>query len=280
MKIIKRNIWGYALLLSIFLEVLLTVVIPETKGFFFSVLETKNAALLTFALGCYFLNYVLINAQQVIKPYLQTRYSLNLRETNQQFVCEKYHLAIPIENPEQRIQEDIKLTITNFIKVWSEYLISGLIVVILIGQNHHNPLLVGTAVLYSVISVLIAYIFQPKMIIVEKIVQKQEAQFRKDITILNYLLFPEVIKANIASAAIRLKYGLFANLQNAIMVIAPFFVLTPMYFQGTISLGDMMLIATTFDLLVLNMSILINLFPTLTQANASFERVKELFDKF
>lgn len=263
--------WLIFLGIEIFLEIFLTCVLPWTKGYFFNLLTIK-AALIS-GLFIYFGNLFLLDVLQNYKPYLIIRYGMIKREqlTYPFFGHDIDHNKL--DNPHQRIQEDIKLAIMNSLTVYTEYMISAFIVLWMIVASRHNIILLSSALIYSAIVIIIAYIFQPRMLLTEKEVQRTEADFR---TNLGPVTLYNTITANIASGSIRLWFGNFSKAQNAILTVLPFIVLFPIYMKNKMSLGDIMVIATTFQVLVVNVTVLVQMFPTLMQAKASQERLLEL----
>jgi len=272
-------VWVLLLIGSIIIEVGLTCLIPHSKGYFFNLIEAHNSTLIWIGLAYYFGNIFVLELFQTFKPYSIIRYALERRlklTTTFNSIPPTY---TSISNFAQRIQEDIKLYLQNSISVYTEYAISGLIVVYLLITHHTEYILIGSAILYSLLFVAIAYLFKPRLVKTEKTMQQNEAQFRLDINNLGFGLLPEVLLSNKKAANVRLSYGIFNKTQTAIMLALPYIVLLPFYLKSTITLGYLMEIATVFDLLVLNMAIIINLFPFLAQAKASKERIDELNHK-
>jgi ABC-type uncharacterized transport system fused permease/ATPase subunit len=261
------------LILIIIGEAGLTLVLPFTRGYFFNLLELK----INLYVGLlYFLgNQVALDFVQSWKAYVVTKFSLIKRETRTTCILNKSPLAdsIGVDNYPQRVQEDIKLMYLNRYTVFAEYWISGIILVGLIVINYQHYLLIGSALVYAVISIIIAYLFNPRMVRAEKEVQKQEANYRVN---LNMGSLFGACSASLVNAKVQLEYLLFTKLQNGILLILPYLFLLPAFIKGTITLGDLMRIATTFQLLVLNADILIAMFPKLVIANASKERVEEI----
>jgi ABC-type uncharacterized transport system fused permease/ATPase subunit len=241
---------------------------------FFDALSLKNEHLIYIGLMAYFFNLFFVNIVQTFKPYFEIRTGLIKRLLK---TARAFHIKKDLDNIPQRIQEDIKLSIQYRIQVYAEYAISGSIVVWLIVQNYTQPILLGGSLLYSLLCIGIAYMFNPSMVRAEREIQINEANFRVAASNGIFRSFGGVITSNIFAAKTRLAYGIANQTQVAIMTVLPYLVLIPAYVGGSMTLGNLMYFATTFELLVLNMAIVINLFPVLTQAKASHNRVKELF---
>ncbi len=244
---------------------------PITNGLLFGYLNTKST-LIWYGLGYYFLNYFAIDFVQSIKPYIITKIALLHRVIRTKKLLDKKVLP-EVTNTAQRIQEDIKLSYVNRITVWSEYLISGLILIQLFTMNLHFPILLASAVLYSIISICIAIRFNPKLTYAEKEVQSTEADFRSSLTFTNLFKANDMVKK---AARIQSEYFLFTKVQSAIMQILPFIILIPLYMSGAIDLGVVMKHQATFALIVTNAAVLINLYTIYIKGGASEHRVKEL----
>lgn len=275
------QIWPLFLVIEVLLEVILTSVVPLSKGAFFNGLSLKATDIILYTLTIYALNLLSIELCMTFKPYIITRFGLNQRTKTTLDMSlvhtETNSLNSPsIDNPSQRIQEDIKLSIMNGLTVKTEYAISGLIVLYLIIYNYSSYVLILGSLTYSLVSIGIALFFQPRMLKTEKEVQMQEAGFRKGLDNAIYSQLGACYEAIIAAARVRLGYGIFSRLQSIIMLTLPYLVLLPQYVNSQLTLGQLMTTATTFDLLVVNMTILINQFPNLVTAKASQERVDEL----
>lgn len=255
-------------------EALLTGLIPHSRGYLFDLLDAKSGPI-WIALGIYFSNYLGIDFFQSIKAYFVIKLSLLFRTDRTHKVTES--LKPNISNTPQRIQEDIKLSYHSRLLVWCEYIVSGIIVIQLLYINVDEPILVGAALVYSLISVGIAILFNPRLTRVEKDVQQIEASYRTGlINSLSLHLLPSVNKTNIVAAQVRMEYLLFTRLQLGLITVLPYIVLIPSLLDGTIGLGDLMKHQATFALIVVNAAILINFYPKLVQGRASDERVREI----
>lgn len=251
------------------LEATLTGFLPQTTGMVFHNLEIKSSFIWV-ALALYFGNNFILNAIQAIKNYVVTKLSMLFRtERTLNLVLDPIRV---VENVNQRIQEDIKLSYMNRITVYSEYFISGLILIQLVLLNIDYPILIAAALVYAAISVWIALLFNPKLTHSEKEVQKEEATFRNFIG--THLMFANA--ATLYAAKVRMHYLLFTKVQLSVMSILPFVVLVPQVLSGAIDIGTLMLHQSTFSLLVLNAAILIQFYPLLIQGHASEQRVREL----
>ena len=62
------------------------------------------------------------------------------------------------------------------------------------------------------------------------------------------------------------------------MNLIPYALLVPMYFADSIGFGEVMKGVSQFDLLVINATILIIMYPKVTKALASYERIQEFYN--
>jgi ABC-type uncharacterized transport system fused permease/ATPase subunit len=261
----------YVLITIVILEALLTSVLPYSKGWFFGSLESK-IAIYTMLLYM-FMNIFSLDLVQSFKAYCVTHFALQKRSVKTCSILEKTSSFKQVDNIPQRIQEDIKLMYQNRYTVHMEYWISGLILMVIILTNIHQYWLIGCALLYASISILIAYLFNGRMIRSEKNVQRREADFRKNTT--NSCLY-KAVQSCLVVNRVKLEYTLFTKLQNAIVLVLPYIMLLPTFIAGNMTLGDIVKVATMFQLIVINADIMISQFPILIIGKACKERVEEL----
>lgn len=272
----KQKVTFISLLAVILIaESVLTGLLPQSRGYLFGFLESKLAGIYV-ALGLYYCNYLFLDFFQAIKHYFVLKVSLLYRTIRTEKVISEGVDETKTNIP-QRIQEDIKLSYHSRITVWCEYLISGTILIQLTILNLSAPLLVAASLAYAGISVLIAYLFNPRLTKAEKLVQHKEANFR---TSLIERLTPKFLydanDANLQAGKVRMEYALFTKLQLGVMSVLPYIVLIPSLIAGDITLGTLMKHQATFALIVVNASILIQYFTILIQGRASDDRVKEI----
>ena len=268
------------LVVWLLLEAVLTGIIPTTRGYLFEQLDHKSQ-LAWLGVGIYFVNYLILTAVQSFKPWLLLKVSLLYRNIRTAAVMARLVDTIDtveVTNIPQRIQEDIKISYLARFTVWSEYLISGLILVQLIIMNVSVPLLVVASLVYAGVSVWIAKKFNPKLTHAEIISQQEEASYRTSLGVKLWNIVPlfAANKAITKAQTLRLQYALFTNTQMALLLVLPFLVLLPAFLAGVLSFGELMAHQATFDLIVVNAAILISMYVTLVQGNASEHRVQEL----
>lgn len=261
-------------------ESVATGVLPLSRGWVFNLLDQYSHLIWT-AVAVYFVNYLFLDLFQAIKSYAITLVVLLFRTIKTEDVIANVNESYDsVSNVPQRIQEDIKNSYVSRVTVWSEYCVSGAIVIILLVQNISQPILVISAIGYAVISIAISRLFNPKMVKAEKEVQEQEGTFRG--FLLQALSLNGLTAANLAekqAAKVRFHFQLFTKLQLCLLQILPYLVLIPVFFAGTITLGDLIKFQAAFTLIVINAAILIQLYPTWIKGKASAERVEKLSKK-
>lgn len=259
-----------------------TGLLPMARGHLFSLFASKGGAI-PLALLLYFLTYFSIDFFQSVKGYVVTKVSLIYRRIRTDRVNntmkEKVFSGVGLPtNVPQRIQEDIKLSYTCRIYVWVEYVISALILMQLILINWTSITLVVSSLIYAGVSVVIAILFNPRLTDAEMSVQQNEANYRTGL-VANILDITGLSAANntqMKAQVIHTQYLLFTKLQLGLIAVLPYIVLLPSFLNGTIDLGRMIEHQASFALLVVNASVLIQLYPTLIQGNASEKRVQEI----
>jgi ABC-type uncharacterized transport system fused permease/ATPase subunit len=285
---LKSNILHISILIFILVsEAVLTGLLPVSRGELFNALDVKSNHI-WYLVGLYFLNYLGLDFFQSIKQFTVLKVALFYRtfrtkSTNVSLVQDKIkgiknlNNYLPSNSP-QRIQEDIKLSYVQRITVWSEYFVSGLILVQLLVLNIHQPLLVAGALAYAVVSVVIAMLFNPRLTRAEIDSQQAEASYRTKLVgnILDISGLAGANDASIKAARIRTEYLLFTKLQLGLVAVLPYIVLIPQLFSGAIDLGTVVRHQATFGLIVINAAVLIQLYPQWIQGRASEQRVQEI----
>lgn len=284
---IKHNKLYLSLLLFIIIcEAIFTGLLPLSRGYLFTLLSAKSGPILV-SLGLYFLNYFAIDFFQSIKGYTVLKVALWYRDARTKFIRASLNTQFKInwrpegqlaDNSPQRIQEDIKLSYVNRITVWTEYAISGIILMQLFLMNLREPALVVFAVIYAVISIIIAICFNPRLTKAEINVQQVEASYRTDLvgSILNITRLSDANKTCLRSKWVQTEYLLFTKLQLGLVAVLPYLILLPKLLSGTIDLGTVVQHQASFSLIVVNAAILIQMYPILIQGTASEKRVKEI----
>ncbi len=277
--------------LILFIEVGLTVAIPNWRGYFYGLIEAKQVALV--ANGCWLFvgligSLVLI---QSLKGWLKAKIGLGLRSVVTDILLLKWNKSNELVRnklsfPDQRINEDAKLCTVLSLGIVSECLISGLIVIYLV-ISMENLLLLAAAFAYIVIFIALSMLFKKPLVGADIDLQVAEADQR--FTLSKMVLSPDeaqdltskfkvITHTYTRYIRLLLGYNLFNGLQNGLSVLVPFLILLPMYFTGDINFGILMRDVAAFELIVLNATILLNLYSQLITMFASWHRVKTFYE--
>jgi ABC-type uncharacterized transport system fused permease/ATPase subunit len=284
-----RILLGCAVLIAlVVLEIYGTYLIPAWRKDFYSVLEAKDASRLVGTLQYFTYVMAALIFSQSLKSYVARRTALILRTSLTGVLLFKWKKAphrMSVDNPSQRINEDCKIATDMATKVGVEVLISACLVVMLIAESSHNMLLVGSAVGYTVLVSLLAILFRKPLINTEINTQKAEADHRQVLSGIALGIDSEEAPSRYEEILITTKkylrtllgYTVFSSVQGQFSILVPWAVLSIPYFQGHMSLGDFMSGVAIFELIVVNSTILISLFPEVTKAQASWIRIREFY---
>ena len=283
----KPKLLIFLLIIWIIAEALLTGCIPHTKGLLFQALSTKDSSGIWMLLALYGLNIFSIDFFQSIKPYIVLKCALFFRTVRTKDLVfytlnsddfRLHKLKKKLDNIPQRIQEDVKLSYIQRITVWVEYTISGLILVQLMWINKDLPILILSALVYAIFSVVVAFLFNPRLTKAEINTQKYEADFRAALSknLFDISLLSTVNNFILKATRIQTEYLLFTKLQLFLVTIIPFLVLIPSLMSGSIDLGTLIAHQSTFGLIVVNAAILIQMYTQLIKGKASEQRVRQL----
>lgn len=284
-------IWGVMLLGLLGAEITATVLIPVWKNYFFDGIEAKSYEIFYSGLFYFVILITVFVVSQGFKYYVSHRFSLVSREALIKVLYERWTLnkedSKKLDYPDQRIQEDSRLVTELTVEVAIEVVISSLIIVGLVAQMWGNWLLLGLGIGYTIAVTLVALLFHRPMIDTEKWLQRKEAGFRFELakkvmgkTRIRYKgAFHLVKSAYLRYTKVLMGFTLFNRAKSNLMALVPYLVLVPMYFAGDITFGRIMEGVSQFELLVINASILIILYPRVTKAIASYERISEFYNK-
>lgn len=281
--------FGITLLIIISVEIFTTSMIPYTRKIVIDalVLVSWNTFLLSVLLA--FANSVTLNAAQSLKTWTSQRIALMLRESLMNTMIEdwtKMEHRVFIPNPCSRLNDDVRLSTETLLVNSIEILISVCIVLGLLMSILKWPLLFISAVVYSSLSILIAMLFKKRMTKSKYDSLGAEGVHRVLLTRISFGDIDEnrmdkwydVKSTFIKWVAVTRNYKMFNAVQAAIMYSLPFLIMAPDFFAHKISLGDVTQGTLTFDLLVLNATIWVQLYPVIIDAQAALLRVKELYN--
>jgi ABC-type uncharacterized transport system fused permease/ATPase subunit len=174
-----------------------------------------------------------------------------------------------------------------FLEIAVEVIISGTIVVSLVIMSLDNPPILIAATAYTVGMTLVAWLFNKPMIASDMGWQSEEGEFRETITMVcegtDCYTFKERL-ARVTAAYYRyikvvMYFTLFSRVKAALGQLVPYIILSYPFFAGDITLGQFMKGVGTFELIVINSTILLVLYPKLTKAKASYNISKAFYEE-
>jgi len=296
LKEVVKSAYGWLGILGLLaaVEIVATVVIPLWREYFYGAIEGKDASGFYTGLWLYVGLIVAFVVSQGFKGLVIQKAALLFRDALTYLIAKR-----AVQRPEgaveanydQRIGQDTALATENFIEVGLELLIAVAVIVGILLQmswdGHQAGLLLAAAIGYSVLSIGVSFLFSRPIIRREKARQVAEAQFRRILiedgpemsgyTLRDY--YPACRKTWMDWARMMFGFTFFSRLQNSFAVLIPLAVLVPAYFADLISFGQIMGGVGQFDLLVLNFTVIIPLFPRFLQAKASWERLEEYYSQ-
>lgn len=286
----KKSFYLWIGLLGLLLgaEILATVLIPVWRNFFFDGIEQKSYEVFHSGLIYFAILMAVFIISQGFKWFAAQRLSLVLREALVNLLYDKWkNVESKVDYPDQRIQEDSRVLTEKSLEVIIEVVISALIIVGLVLQMWGSWLLLGLSAGYTLLITLAALFFHRPMVNTDKCLQRKEAGFRLELVkkslgqgSVNFKKTFESVKASYKRYTnVMLGFTLFSRAKSNFMNLVPFLVLVPMYFAGDIGFGKIMEGVSQFDLMVINATILIILYPRVTRALAGWERIKEFYEE-
>ena len=154
---------GLAILIAV--EVVATVLIPDTRKYFYNIIENKDTANFLYGLAYYAGVMLIFGLCQGYKGWLGSRLSLDLRTGITKLLLKKWVKGDiqSVELPDQRIQEDAKLCTELAIRVFLEVIISAMIVIGLVGSVWGNWPVFFASFGYAGLVVIVAWLFKKPM---------------------------------------------------------------------------------------------------------------------
>lgn len=286
----KLLIWAVPLLLVVGTEITTTALIPYSRKLVMDSLVELNWHSFVICIGLSFLNYAFLSGAQGVKTWLSGKVSFLGRKALMETVKDHWVArdgTTTVSNPDARLNDDSRIATEMGLQVTRELFISAIIVVSLITTIIKWPILLIAAIAYSTISILLASLFKNPMtrakynlsdsegrhrLSLSKIYLKQNDQTSADRWVDLETAYHRYIDTN-------RNYTLFNALQTALMITVPFLIMAPDLFAGKVTLGDVTQGTLTFDLLVINAAIWVNMYPIVIEARTALIRVKEFYNE-
>ena len=282
----KRALVAWMILLGIIIatEIGLTVVIPMWREYFYNVLQLKNIAEFYPALGWFAALMIGMGTVQGLKSWTGYRISFIVREAITKTLFRNW-LASDRTAPNytQALTESIRNSTELYLEIVVEVVISAAIVVILVLSNLHSVPIITASLIYTLSMSALAAAFNKPLVRTDADAQKAEGAFREAISDIfsgknDYTYsdkWAEVAKTYYTYIKVQMNFTLFSRVKGSLASLIPYILLSSSFFAGTITLGEFMAGVATFELLVVNATILMALYQKLTRARASKSITKE-----
>lgn len=275
------------LLTVITVEITATVLIPVWREYFFDGVEAKDYEIFISGLWYFAGLMVAFVLSQGFKNYAIQKLGLEWRTGLTRMLESRWKAQLPakaaVDNPDQRIQEDTNIASMLALELVAEVVISASIIFGIVWTM--SPDLLIASSIYTVVICVIAACFHRPMINREKTLQRAEADYRFKLASIvadgkdrnTEMKYNGVVIHYRRLINVTLGFSLFSRAKNNLMNLVPLLMLVPMYFADEIGFGAIMKGVSQFDLLVINATILIILYPKVTKALASYERIQEFY---
>lgn len=280
-KLDKRGIVAASLFLIfiIALEIFLTCIIPHWKEYFFNVLSSKDTGSFSVALTYFFLLMMSLGAVQGFKAWVSQKVSLKMREAGNKVLLKTWvKSSNKHKNYTQPITQALKYWTELSVYCFTEVFISASIIVGLVAVNLHNSTIIYGALFYTVLITVVATVFNKPLVTSDSSYQACEGVYRESLSDIDNgngdFTSKSKFLAVVQSYTLYIKnvmyFTMFSKLKMSTASIIPFLMLSPSYFEGSITMGDLMAGVATFELLVANSTILLQIYPSYTKFLASY----------
>lgn len=284
----KSKVWalGIGLLSILVTEIVLTCLIPAWRESFYNILNLKKQSLFTETLIYFMLLMTGLGFVQGLKVWVGQLLSFQFRIATSKLLLKTWVKGKQVvSNYTQAQTEAIRNATELYLEIAVEVFISASIVIMLIIANLHNTPILVAALIYTVAASALAALFNKPLINADIGAQNSEGLYREAISdiangngdfsskgkfILLMTTYYRYIK-------VVMYYTLFSRIKGSLASLIPYVLLGSAYFAGSITLGVFMAGVATFELIVINATILVVLYPKLTKARASYKIVQTFY---
>jgi len=288
-KLDKRTTVLMAVILCaiVIAEITLTCIIPVWKEYFFDVLQNKQIDKFSLAVTLFLLLTLSLGCAQGTKAWVSQKLSLLIRSAGNKVLLKKWVYS-------DREQKNYTQPITEALKNWTEYfiytvvevIISASIIIGLVLANLNSPLILWGSLVYTIIITAVATVFNKPLVNSDATYQSSEGIYRESISDIkngngDYTAkqkYLDVVANYSRYIKVTMYFTLFSRLKNSTASVVPFILLSTSYFSGAISLGDFMAGVATFELIVVNSTILLEIYPKYTKMLASYNLSKGFYE--
>lgn len=271
------------LVIIVVAEIILTCVIPMWRESFFNILQIKDTSSFSSSLIAFVAMMASLGAAQGLKVWVARLVSFEFRIAGTRMLELLWSKKRgKVKNHSQAMTEALRNSTELFLDSGVEIVISLSIVIGLIIANLHNPVILITSLAYTLFVSAAAALFNKPMIFRDRELQEAEGRFRDSVVQYSGIRnvnapFLGVMKNYYRYIFTIMNFTLFTRLKGALSTAIPYIVLSGAYFSGDITLGAFMAGAATFELLVLNATILLIVYPNLNKARASQHLINDFY---
>lgn len=274
------------LLFIVGMEIVLTCAIPMWREYFYNILQTKNKDLFVGAVVLFFVLMTSLGAAQGLKVWIGKKLSFIAREFGTKILFKKWvGKSELLPNYNQPINVALRTSTETMLEIAIEILISGAIVVILIGASLHSPMILLAALIYTIVATVAALLFNRPLIHTNKSWMEAEGELAQAVSAVYHGKGDYSFKEKLIHTTIRyyqyikvaMYFELFSRVKGSMAAVVPYFLLSGAYFSGAINLGDFMAGVSSFELIVVNSTILLQLYPKLMAAVSSSKIAVEFY---
>ena len=300
----------YAVIGLVFLQTLnlsLAILVYRTNIWlknFYDILQLKDFHSFIYQLGVFILiggTYAVITT---FHTYCLNMYSLEWRQHLNSSLIYRYHVSrheTHIENPDQRIQEDIRDYTRQLVTLGDGLMYCVMVLILFIpllidyskyiyfGSLHLPYILLILCLGLAFCATYVSVKLGKSISLVSYGNQRAEATYRQHLLIykLNkfacytslFRPFKRVLLNSKQLYKVTQRYGFWANGYDQFTIILPFLVCGYSYFAGLLTLGIMMQLADAFSQTVNSVSYVINQYPQFAALAANTWRLEEFIDK-
>ncbi|HMO18247.1 MAG TPA: ABC transporter ATP-binding protein/permease [Oligoflexia bacterium] len=301
---IRFQAYGLVLLLVLFALAIagINVTISFINRDLFNALALKDQTKFFEKLFLLLGSFCLATPVAVLYAYTEQRFALLWRKWLSRDILKKYFQESAfyriswhegIDNPDQRIEEDIRSLTTGLISLFI-ILVNSLLTLIMfvsILWSITHQLLIAVVV-YTILGSILTFLIGRKLITLNFTQLKKEADYRYKLVNIRdnaeQIAFYHGAKKEYVRARQRLKdslsnflkiinlnlqLGLFVNIYNYLKPVIPIVIVTPLYMRGTIEFGQITQSADAFVRVVEALSVMIQHFGTISTIAAVVTRL-------
>lgn len=272
------------LMAVIALEVGLTFSIPKWREFFYNTLQHMRQEEFIPSIIYLILLMSGLGVVQGLKNLIVGRTAFEVRRSVSKFLLKRWvkHKR-KIKNYTQAQTESLQIATYNYLVVLVEVVIAaGCAITLMIGSANQPRILIA-AVVYSVAVSVAAMLFNRPMTTANKLLQTEEGTYRDSLAEIAINggdftakeKFLRVAKAMYVFLNWQFMFALFGRVKSGLASVVPYFLMGAAYFSKDITLGQFMSAVATFELITLNTTIVIVMYPELMRAKGALQLVKE-----